>query len=253
MEMQERAGGGRRVRSRSVWDDRKNCPGYDREPAVSAPIAASASTAPSHLGPPFPSRPDFFRCAELLKRQVPELVDDQQPWLREEVDLAGKLPFAFGPGESGEQCGRAGEKHAVACLDRCSAWSDRQVSLAHPGEARRPARSQPPRRSGRSPARGRASGRLTAGTENRTARASSPPLGRGRSRSSCTSHDRGVVLERAAEGRQITRRRRLRCGRGGAAPQAIETTGWKTGARVLPEDTLRSHNRKVEGRPFLDR
>ena len=68
--------------------------------------------------------------AAAFKRQVSELVDDQQLRLAVKQQALGELAFALGFHERGEQGRRAREEHRVAGFDDGTAECDREMGLA---------------------------------------------------------------------------------------------------------------------------
>lgn len=69
----------------------------------------------------------------LLKRQVPELVDDEELGLREVRELRVELPLRLGASERREQRRSADEEHSVAGLHGGAPEGDREVGLPTPG------------------------------------------------------------------------------------------------------------------------
>ena len=59
-----------------------------------------------------------------------DLVDDEQLWVHQAVDLAGQTVFGHGLGHATSQLDRRGEVDAVAHLGRQHAEGDGQVGLA---------------------------------------------------------------------------------------------------------------------------
>src|SRR6188472_4559750 len=62
--------------------------------------------------------------------QVADLVDDQQAWDREDLELVFESALGEGLGQRGDHRGRGDEQHPVAVLDGLEAQPDGEVDFA---------------------------------------------------------------------------------------------------------------------------